>query len=137
MPAPKPETVAPLEYLLPKPPDQAHACGALLGDARLIVRNASVAGVQLCPEVPAPVGDNGLDGLAYLVPKPEDDQGQTWTNGVIVLLKLNNELSLVNESLDASLDNKLIDNVVLKIVPNPDASDHGYADTRRPIIAVE
>jgi hypothetical protein len=79
----------------------------------LIVRNASVAGVQLCPDVPAPVGDNPLLGLAYLVPKPEDDQGQTWTNGVLVLLKLNSELSLVKETRDASFANAFIDVVVL------------------------
>jgi hypothetical protein len=72
-----------------------------------------------------------------LVPNPETDQGQTWTNGVIVLLKLNSELSLVKESLDASLDKRLIEIVVLKIVPKPDASDHGYAETLRPRIAVE
>jgi len=77
IPAPKPATFAPLEYLLPNPPDHTQACGALLGEAMLIVRNASVAGVQLCPDVPAPVGDNPLLGLAYLVPKPDDDQGQT------------------------------------------------------------
>jgi len=72
-----------------------------------------------------------------LVPKPEADQGQTCVNGLLVLLKLNRELSLVNESLAASFDSALIDAVVLKIVPKPDASDHVYADTRRPIIAVE
>jgi hypothetical protein len=44
---------------------------------------------------------------------------------------------LVNESLPASFDSALIDAVVLKIVPKPDASDHVYADTRRPIIVVE
>jgi hypothetical protein len=54
-----------------------------------------------------------------------------------VLLKLNSELSLVKETRDASFVSALIDAVVLKIVPNPDASDHGYADTRRPTIAVE
>jgi len=113
MPAPNPATVAPLEYLLPNPLDHAHACGVLLGVAMLIVRYASVAGVQVCPDVPAPVGNSGLDGLAYLVPKPEDDQGQTCTNGMIVLLKLNSELSLVNESLAASFVSKLIDVVAL------------------------
>ena len=77
MPAPKPATFEPLEYLLPKPPDHAQACGALLGDAMLIVKNASVAGVQVWPDVPAPVGDSALVGLAYLVPNPDDDQGQT------------------------------------------------------------
>lgn len=137
MPAPKPLTVEALEYLLPNPLDHAHACGVLFGVAILIVKNASVAGDQVCPDVPPPVGAKELDGLAYLVPKPEDDQGQTWTNGKIVLLKLNRELSLVNESRDASLLKILIDVVVLKIVPNPDASDHGYADTLRPRIAVE
>ena len=72
-----------------------------------------------------------------MVPKPEDDQGQTCVNGLFVLLKLNNELSLVKDTRDASFDSALIDAVVLKIVPNPDASDHGYADTRRPITGVE
>jgi hypothetical protein len=85
----------------------------LLGDAMLMVRNASVAGVQVCPDVPAPVGNNGLDGLAYLVPKPETDQGQTWTYGMVVLLKLNSELSFVNETREASFVSKLIDAVVL------------------------
>jgi hypothetical protein len=103
----------------------------------LMVRNASVAGVQVWPDVPAPVGDSALDGLPYLVPNPDDDHGQTWTNGLVVLLKLNKELSFVNESLDASLVSVLIDAVVLKIVPNPEASVHGYADTRRPAIDVE
>jgi hypothetical protein len=84
-----------------------------LGDAILSVKKASTVGVQVCPELPAPVGDNGLDGAAYLVPNPEEDHGQTWTNGVPVLLKLNSELSLVNEILDASFDNALIDAVVL------------------------
>jgi len=137
MPAPKPATFDPLEYLLPKPPDHAQACGALLGDAMLMVKNASVAGVQVWPDVPAPVGDNALDGLPYLVPNPDDDHGQTWTNAPVVLLKLNSELSLVKDTRDASLVSALIDAVVLKIVPNPDASDQGYADTRRPTIAVE
>jgi hypothetical protein len=77
IPAPKPATFAPLEYLVPNPLDQTQACGALLGDAMLMVRNASVAGVQVCPAVPAPVGDSALVGLPYLVPKPDDDQGQT------------------------------------------------------------
>jgi hypothetical protein len=113
MPAPKPATFAPLEYLLPNPPDHTQACGALLGDAMLMVRNASVAGVQVWPDVPAPVGDSALDGLPYLVPNPDDDQGQTWTNGVLVLLKLNSELSLVNETRDASFANAFIDVVVL------------------------
>jgi hypothetical protein len=113
MPAPNPATFAPLEYLLPNPLLHAQACGALLGDAMLIVRNASVAGVQVWPDVPAPVGDNALVGLAYLVPNPETDQGQTWTYAPVVLLKLNSELSLVNETREASFVSALIDAVVL------------------------
>lgn len=77
MPAPKPETVDPLEYLLPKPLDHAQACGSLFGDAMLIVKNASVDGVQLWPDEPEPVGNNPKVGLVYFVPNPEDEKGQT------------------------------------------------------------
>jgi hypothetical protein len=79
-PTPPPVLIiaVPLAYLVPKPEAElhAHACGYDIG-GWLEVIIASIASVQVNPPG-VPVGLKRLDGLAYRVPYPDADQGQTY-----------------------------------------------------------
>jgi hypothetical protein len=79
-PTPPPVLIiaVPLAYLVPKPEAElhAHACGNDMG-GWLEVIIASTASVQVNPPG-VPVGLKRLDGLAYRVPYPDADQGQTY-----------------------------------------------------------